>query len=40
MDVFYYDPQKSQEWMQRVPLGEPNGQDINFLAGDCDEKTD
>jgi integrase len=40
MDVFYYDPQKSQEWMQRVPFGEPNGLDIKVLAGDCDEKTD
>jgi integrase len=26
MDFFYYDPQKSKEWMERVPFGEPDGQ--------------
>jgi integrase len=33
MDTFYYDPRKSKEWMQRVPFGEPNEQDLNALKG-------
>jgi len=39
MDVFYYDPQKSKEWMERVPFGEPNGQDLKALTGVCDEQS-
>jgi integrase len=31
MDTFYYDPQKSKEWMQKVPFGEPNEQDLMSL---------
>jgi hypothetical protein len=33
MDFFYYDPQKSQEWMARVPFGEPNDNDLKRLKG-------
>ena len=38
MDTFYYDPQKSKEWIQRVPFGEPNEQDVKSLCGDCHEQ--
>lgn len=33
MDTFYYDPQKSKEWIERVPFGEPNVQDLKALNG-------
>jgi integrase len=28
MDTFYYDPQKSKEWMERMPFGEPNDEEL------------
>ena len=31
MDTFYYDPQKSKEWMQKLPFDEPNEQDLKSL---------
>jgi integrase len=40
MDTFYYDPQKSKEWIQRVPFGEPNEQDLKALHGDRNDKAD
>jgi integrase len=38
MDFFYYDPRKSNEWMERVPFGEPDGQDLQHLKGVSDER--
>jgi len=31
MDFHYYDPSKSKEWMERVPFGEPNDEDLKRL---------
>jgi integrase len=33
MDFHYYDPQKSKEWMDRVPFGEPNEHDLKRVKG-------
>lgn len=38
MDYFYYDSQKSKEWMARVPFGEPSDQDLRQLSGDQHEQ--
>lgn len=41
MDTFYYDPQKSKEWIQRVPFGDPNDQDLKSLnSGVSHDKAD
>jgi integrase len=39
LDHFYYDPQKSREWIERVPFGEPNEQDLKSLNGVGNEKS-
>jgi hypothetical protein len=28
MDFFYYDPQRSKEWIEKVPFGEPNEDEL------------
>lgn len=48
MDTFYYDHgsasadahAKSKQWMERVPFGEPNNQDLKQLKGDSHELLD